>query len=30
MLQAGGPALLFENVKDSAFPIAVNLMETIK
>ena len=30
MLQAGGPALLFENVKDSAFPTAVNLMGTIK
>ena len=30
MLQAGGPALLFENVKDSAFPIAVNLMGTVE
>ena len=30
MLQAGGPALLFENVKDSAFPIAVNLMGIVK
>ena len=26
LLQAGGPALLFENVKGSAFPVAVNLM----
>ena len=30
MLQAGGPALLFENVKDSALPIAVNLMGTVE
>jgi 4-hydroxy-3-polyprenylbenzoate decarboxylase len=28
MLQAGGPALLFENVKGSAYPVAINLMGT--
>jgi 4-hydroxy-3-polyprenylbenzoate decarboxylase len=30
MLQAGGPGLLFENVKDSPFPVAVNLMGTVE
>ncbi len=30
MLQAGGPALLFENVKGSPFPVAVNLMGTVE
>jgi 4-hydroxy-3-polyprenylbenzoate decarboxylase len=30
MLQAGGPALLFENVKGSSFPVAVNLMGTVE
>ena len=30
MLQAGGPGLLFENVKGAAFPVAVNLMGTVK
>lgn len=28
MLQAGGPALLFENVKGSSVPVAINLMGT--
>ncbi|MGB7056400.1 MAG: UbiD family decarboxylase, partial [Geitlerinemataceae cyanobacterium] len=28
MLQAGGPGLLFENVKGSKYPVAVNLMGT--
>ncbi len=28
MLQAGGPALLFENVKGSDYPVAINLMGT--
>ncbi|NEQ12468.1 UbiD family decarboxylase [Moorena sp. SIO3A2] len=28
MLQAGGPGLLFENVKGSSFPVAINLMGT--
>jgi 4-hydroxy-3-polyprenylbenzoate decarboxylase len=28
LLQAGGPALLFENVKGSAYPVAVNLLGT--
>ncbi|MGB7443372.1 MAG: UbiD family decarboxylase, partial [Coleofasciculaceae cyanobacterium] len=28
MLQQGGPGLLFENVKGSSFPVAVNLMGT--
>jgi 4-hydroxy-3-polyprenylbenzoate decarboxylase len=28
MLQAGGPALLFENVKGASFPVAVNLLGT--
>jgi 4-hydroxy-3-polyprenylbenzoate decarboxylase len=30
MLQSGGPALLFENVKGSAYPVAVNLMGTVE
>lgn len=30
MLQAGGPGLLFENVKGSTFPVAVNLMGTVE
>jgi 4-hydroxy-3-polyprenylbenzoate decarboxylase len=30
MLQVGGPALLFENVKGAAFPVAVNLMGTVE
>ena len=30
MLQVGGPGLLFENVKGSPFPIAVNLMGTVE
>jgi len=30
MLQAGGPALLFENVKGSPFPVAVNVMGTVE
>jgi 4-hydroxy-3-polyprenylbenzoate decarboxylase len=30
MLQSGGPALLFENVKGSAHPVAVNLMGTVE
>jgi 4-hydroxy-3-polyprenylbenzoate decarboxylase len=30
LLQAGGPALLFERVKGSAFPVAVNLMGTVE
>jgi len=30
MLQGGGPALLFENVKGSPFPVAVNLMGTVQ
>ncbi|ACK67594.1 UbiD family decarboxylase [Rippkaea orientalis PCC 8801] len=30
MLQAGGPGLLFENVKGSNFPIAINLMGTVE
>ena len=28
MLQAGGPGLLFENVKGSDYPVAINLMGT--
>lgn len=28
MLQAGGPALLFENVKGTDYPVAINLMGT--
>lgn len=30
MLQQGGPALLFENVKGSPYPVAVNLMGTVE
>jgi 4-hydroxy-3-polyprenylbenzoate decarboxylase len=30
MMQQGGPALLFENVKDSNIPVAVNLMGTVE
>ncbi|XTZ09880.1 MAG: UbiD family decarboxylase, partial [cyanobacterium endosymbiont of Rhopalodia yunnanensis] len=30
ILQAGGPGLLFENVKGSNFPVAINLMGTIE
>ncbi|MFM1842150.1 MAG: hypothetical protein RLZZ490_886 [Cyanobacteriota bacterium] len=30
MLQAGGPGLLFENIKGSPFPVAVNLMGTVE
>jgi 4-hydroxy-3-polyprenylbenzoate decarboxylase len=30
MLQGGGPALLFENVKGSPHPVAVNLMGTVE
>ncbi len=30
MLQAGGPGLLFEQVKGSAFPVAINLMGTVE
>ncbi|MDB9312244.1 UbiD family decarboxylase [Spirulina sp. CS-785/01] len=30
MLQVGGPGLLFENVKGSDFPVAVNLMGTVE
>ncbi|ELR98171.1 UbiD family decarboxylase [Gloeocapsa sp. PCC 73106] len=30
MLQAGGPALLFEQVKGSPFPVAINLMGTVE
>ncbi|HEY9908596.1 MAG TPA: UbiD family decarboxylase [Thermosynechococcaceae cyanobacterium] len=30
MLQQGGPALLFENVKGSPHPVAVNLMGTVE
>ncbi|MGB3693219.1 MAG: UbiD family decarboxylase [Spirulinaceae cyanobacterium] len=30
MLQAGGPGLLFENVKGAAFPVAINLMGTVE
>ncbi|MDJ1184053.1 UbiD family decarboxylase [Roseofilum casamattae] len=30
MLQVGGPGLLFENVKGSPFPIAINLMGTVE
>lgn len=28
LLQAGGPALLFENVKGAKFPVAINLLGT--
>ncbi len=30
MLQAGGPGLLFENVKGADFPVAVNVMGTVE
>jgi 4-hydroxy-3-polyprenylbenzoate decarboxylase len=30
MLQSGGPALLFENVKGADYPVAVNLMGTVE
>jgi 4-hydroxy-3-polyprenylbenzoate decarboxylase len=30
ILQGGGPGLLFENVKGSPFPVAVNLMGTVE
>ncbi|AFY68465.1 3-octaprenyl-4hydroxybenzoate decarboxylase [Thalassoporum mexicanum PCC 7367] len=30
MLRAGGPALLFENVKGASIPVAVNLMGTVE
>ena len=30
MLQVGGPALLFENVKGSPYPVAVNTMGTVE
>ena len=30
MLQAGGPGLLFENVKGASFPVAINLMGTVE
>ena len=30
MLQAGGPGLLFENVKGCSFPVAINLMGTLE
>ncbi|WP_267384777.1 UbiD family decarboxylase [Cyanobacterium sp. uoEpiScrs1] len=30
ILQAGGPGLLFENVKGSDFPVAINLMGTVE
>jgi 4-hydroxy-3-polyprenylbenzoate decarboxylase len=30
MLQKGGPALLFENVKGASFPVAINLMGTVE
>jgi 4-hydroxy-3-polyprenylbenzoate decarboxylase len=30
ILQAGGPGLLFENVKGSNFPLAINLMGTLE
>ncbi|MGB3518625.1 MAG: menaquinone biosynthesis decarboxylase, partial [Elainellaceae cyanobacterium] len=30
MLQCGGPALLFENVKGSPHPVAVNTMGTVE
>jgi 4-hydroxy-3-polyprenylbenzoate decarboxylase len=30
LLQCGGPALLFENVKDSPYPVVVNLMGTLQ
>lgn len=30
MLQSGGPALLFENVKGSPYPVAINVMGTVE
>lgn len=30
LMQAGGPGLLFENVKGSPYPVAVNLMGTVE
>jgi 4-hydroxy-3-polyprenylbenzoate decarboxylase len=30
LLQSGGPGLLFENVKGSPYPVAVNLMGTVE
>jgi 4-hydroxy-3-polyprenylbenzoate decarboxylase len=30
MLQSGGPALLFENVKGASMPVAVNMMGTVE
>ncbi|MBW4656018.1 MAG: UbiD family decarboxylase [Kaiparowitsia implicata GSE-PSE-MK54-09C] len=30
VIQGGGPALLFENVKGSAYPVAVNVMGTVE
>ncbi|HEY9623770.1 MAG TPA: UbiD family decarboxylase [Crinalium sp.] len=30
MLQKGGPALLFENVKGSPYPVAINVMGTVE
>jgi 4-hydroxy-3-polyprenylbenzoate decarboxylase len=30
MLKAGGPALLFENVKGASYPVAINLMGTLE
>ncbi len=30
MLQSGGPALFFENVKGAAYPLAVNVMGTVE
>ncbi|MBF2027988.1 MAG: UbiD family decarboxylase [Oscillatoriales cyanobacterium C42_A2020_001] len=30
MLQSGGPALLFENVKGSSYPVAINLLGTVE
>lgn len=30
MLQCGGPGLLFENVKGSSYPVAINLMGTVE
>lgn len=30
LLQAGGPALLFENVKGASFPVAINLLGTLE
>lgn len=30
LLQSGGPGLLFENVKGTAYPVAINLMGTVE